>query len=263
MTEVVPFRLPEIAPSEFLSLSISRDTMRVLTETYNDRGKQGLVIGNPGCGKTWAAVEYQKRTPRVVYLRLSRTDRRPIAVLRRLLTALGSERRHYGNSYLLLPIACERINRQLTDNVTRCALIIVDEAQNAGGDAIEVLRDVCDMTGVSMAFLGNREFNDSLEQRGLYQFASRCRHFVELDYDPADIAILCRHYRVAGAREVKEITHLAAVGGWLRRANDLLVTAGKLRTDDKRPITLAEIEAAVAMTRQCIIPVATRTGVRQ
>lgn len=134
------------------------DAFMVTLDTLpKGRGRIGGVVGDPGLGKTIAAVAYVERRaplphtgmPPVVMMRLT-SHATPLVVAQDLLLALR-ERPVRGNHWTLTRIAMEVMDGN------DIKMLIVDEADLLTPDSFALLRTIRDKVGCSIVLVGSQE----------------------------------------------------------------------------------------------------------
>ncbi len=112
-------------------------------------GSMALVTLAAGMGKTMAAREFQKRFPRVAIATMRPTIRTPERAIREVAYAYGIETPGY-----------QEMIRQLKGRFGKDrdhALLIVDEAQFLGDEAVNEIRMLRDNHQVGVVLVGNEE----------------------------------------------------------------------------------------------------------
>lgn len=107
----------------------------------------GLIYGGAGIGKTLACEEYQKQCPNVWIATMSPSTASVAQALEELSGALGMKEIAWGAA---------RIQREIIRMLegTR-GLVIIDEAQHLGIQALDELRSIYDKAKIGFAFIGN------------------------------------------------------------------------------------------------------------
>ncbi|SFC98097.1 Type II secretory pathway, component ExeA (predicted ATPase) [Thiohalospira halophila DSM 15071] len=197
-----PFRLdPE---GEYLYLSENHRRARTFME-YSLFREGGFVVvtGDIGTGKTTLVEHFLAGLPEdVAIARLARTRLEPAELLQTLMSRFGME-----------PFEGSRVAfiDAITDHLEglyrrgRTALLVVDEAQALGRDALEELRLLTEFGGgrgrrLHVLLVGQPELGDLLDGPGMDQFLQRVR--------------LRMHLRpLTGDEMVEYINHRLAVAG--------------------------------------------------
>lgn len=108
-----------------------------------------LIVGPPGVGKTAAADQYAARTPRVMKL----AARPSLASTNALMMALITE--HHPTPALVSARSLAARAQVVRTMLGKGWLLIVDEAQHVGAEALEELRIIHDETKCGLCFIGN------------------------------------------------------------------------------------------------------------
>jgi len=131
-----------------------REAMNLLEDTELGQPGLGVVWGRAGRGKTVCAREYAVRTG-AVYLR-ALEDETPRAMLSRLCFELNGSDPHTTER-------CKRIAVEVLEKRPRS--ILVDEADRMRVGLIEHFRDIHDLTGVPIVFIGEEHLHPALNSR--------------------------------------------------------------------------------------------------
>jgi hypothetical protein len=135
-------------------------------------------------------------------------------------------------------------------------MLVIDEAQHMSDELVEELRQIKDEidrdigdgigVGLGMAFVGNHKSRGRFEfKKGVDHLASRLGPRLDLkEAYSGSIALLARHYNVAGALEVRRLERVARLGGNLRDVRKVLEKAGEWCGDARMPLTVEMIDKA-------------------
>ncbi|MFP4181641.1 ExeA family protein [Thiohalospira sp.] len=197
-----PFRLDP--DTEYLYLSPGHRRARTFMEYALFReGGFVVVTGDVGTGKTTLVEDFLGGLgDEVEIARLARTRMEPLELLQSLASRLGipafeGNRLHY----------IEAITAHLEANYRdgRISLVVVDEAQALGRDALEELRLLTEFGGgrgrrLHVLLVGQPELGDLLDGPGMDQFLQRVRLRMHLTpLEPEEMAAYVAHrLRVAG-----------------------------------------------------------------
>ena len=139
---------------EFVMISTASKVFEALDICHLD-GEIGVIYGNAGLGKTFAAKEYATRNSGVI---LVEADLGYTA--RDLFSELHKKCGGDGNS---------TINRMKDDIISRLKgsgrLIVVDEAEHLPVRAVDLLRRINDKAGTGIVFIGLGRLWDALKQK--------------------------------------------------------------------------------------------------
>ncbi len=129
--------------------------MKVLSDTEKGNPGLGVVYGIAGRGKTWACKRYSIQNNSAVYIRVlqSWTDR---AMLAHICTALGLQEHSTVDK-------CRQEIVKFLDSRNICLLI--DEADRLSHAQVEHLRDLHDLSGVVVVFVGEQQLKHLLEAK--------------------------------------------------------------------------------------------------
>lgn len=202
---------------------------RVL-DACQKNGWLGMIVGEPGVGKTTAIKEYAKchsePLARAFYCRMPKAARSPQAALHCIARAVGADAPPNVSAIELLEIIVDHLAMQDP------GLLIVDEAQNMSVEVLECVRDIYDTVPAGVMFVGNptleARLSDGASRRSgtdLAQLRSRVSARLKLTKVlPEDVKAICASYGVTGARELSRMRDLANAkgGGGLRRVTSIL-----------------------------------------
>ena len=115
------------------------------------RGLMGLFIGRGGLGKTTAAEMYAASTPNVLYVWTSK-----FMTKRQLMEKIADQCgvREF-TSFGMLEKVCEVLK-------SKKSLVIIDESENLSLDVLDTVRQINDVSGAGLLFIGLEHFYESL-----------------------------------------------------------------------------------------------------
>jgi len=187
----------------------------------------GLITGIAGIGKTAAIRAFARGAAGVVHLELSPLTAGKQTGLKALCELVGEKVGEKG------PKLLETTKRRLwalqpTGSNTREALVVIDEAQHAEIELLEVYRYLWDQLEIGFVLVGNQKLEETFEElRHKHpQIRSRIGSYLKLEgIDESDLDLFCRSFNATPeARElVRSLSRLD--GGALRVARNLLVRA--------------------------------------
>lgn len=231
MTEVVTLlREGGKANGEFCQTPTARDIMNVLS-VCQAQGWIGVVVGQPGTGKTTAITAYAGESwSGAKVCRMTRAAAKLQPGLVRLASAIGA--------YVEPHRGAHDIHQELVvvaSNMDR-GLIILDEAQHMDDDLLEAVRDLYDETRVGIVLVGNHEltsrWSDQSNRRRYNNFAQlrgRIGPQIDLSHPSAeDVEEICRHRGIEGARAVEIVKKAAKLPGALQKVRNLFEVASEL-----------------------------------
>ncbi|HZZ89447.1 MAG TPA: AAA family ATPase [Caulobacteraceae bacterium] len=136
-------------PAPTFTQTKTADSVLSVLRAAQTLGDMGLVMGEPGVGKTAAALQYAKTNPRVAMATGAPAIASAAAILRVLLEAMKKtpRGRGYASKFELTTLA-----RQVFEAGW---LIVIDEAQHLQMEALEELRAIHDETGAGIVLIGN------------------------------------------------------------------------------------------------------------
>ena len=204
----------------------------------------GMIVGPPGCGKTYAAIDYLENNPNVYLATLNPTFSAVGPGLARVSAALGltgAVAAGYVTHIRLIDRFLEH------DSADAAPLLIIDECQHAGDALLDELRAIHDEAKIGLLLTGNAEFSKRFSGHGAAAFAQlTSRIGARLELGPpalADIAPICERYGISGKAELAHLLRLAQGIGGLRVVAKLVALAETLNGGDKLP-TLADLKLA-------------------
>lgn len=221
--EILPFdKRPDQPPPSFVMTPTATDIIRLIEYT-RDHGDIGLVIGDPGLGKTTTLLHFADSNRDAAYVMLGAAR----AGLTPALKTVAEEVKAYAerqSSHELFEAICTSLTRYHD----AYKVLLIDEAQAATDITLESLRALVDVTGVALVLVGNRYFPRRLfGKRGLVRFAQlTSRVGMKLDLtapDPGDVKAVLSHWAITDERSFDLIEqHIVLAGGGLRSARKLV-----------------------------------------
>ena len=189
----------------------------------------GLITGIAGIGKTAAVKAFAKGCNHVVHLELSPLTAGKQTGLKALCERVGEKVNEKGPKLLETTMRRLWMLRQ-TEHSGGDALVVIDEAQHADIELLEVYRHLWDQLTIGFVLVGNEQLRDKFEKlrKDHPQIRSRIGSYLELDgIDESDLDMFCRSFNASSdARElVRELSRLD--GGALRVAKNVLARASE------------------------------------
>lgn len=236
----------------FVMTKTARQMMAQLQ--FAHMGKISVMVGESGLGKTETIKRYCAINPPAFHIQLTRAHRTPGPLLSALTRATG--RPIKGRSAAMFHMFDDLVAR-LKD---LRAVVVVDEAQHANDDSLDLLRQIHDATGCGLVLAGNPtvlgRVQSGVRQPEFAQIHSRVSwpQVYSQPY-PEDVEILCDAWGVPkGALERAFLQKVAAQPGALRSVTQTLFMATVDAGLDEEPRTFSHIKAA--WTQQKRQPVA-------
>jgi hypothetical protein len=150
---------------EFVATEIAQEIQTVLSFCrLND--DIGVIVGDPGIGKTMTLKKYADENPNVVLISANPALRSPNSLLDELLYSLG--KKETGK----LAAKQRSLIKYLSDSGM---MIIIDEAQHLTYSSLETIRAIYDATRISLVLAGNPLVLDEMRDKRaeFAQFFSR------------------------------------------------------------------------------------------
>ncbi len=194
-----------------------------------------------GLGKSMAASEFRRARPHVVHVTLSPSSSAPHTLKQEIAQEMG--------------IDCKdgaKIKRVITDALRRDgyhSLLIVDEAQNLGEDAINELRHFRDMAKCGLVLLGNEEGKTPYATRdprhASPQVARRVGHRLSVMRPyPEDIEMVVGAWGLSDPDARALAARIATMPGAFGALAETILTAGMIAAGHDRTVTAADLRAA-------------------
>jgi len=142
--------------------TVLENVAAALSNKMAESGKIGFVTGTPGVGKTWAINEYVRRNiNRTIKITAAEKDSD-----RKIIEKIGLELKlDIHSKYLKEDIITKLKGREL--------VIIVDEGEYLRISSINILRNICDESGVGLILAGTRKLQKQIENVGYEYISSR------------------------------------------------------------------------------------------
>ncbi len=201
-------RLIEVSEApDYIETPTSRDVWDTLMWAQQKPGMVAITLA-AGMGKTTTCSQYVAMVPATFMVTMRRTTATPMGMLREIARVLNITER---STHLLDSAVGERLRR----NNGRKTLLIIDEAQNLGDEAIDQLRWFLDSHKCGLALVGNMDVQTRYgggvtPREGYGQIHRRIsKRLLRLKPKPQDIATLIDAWGVEdeGARKL-----LSAIG---------------------------------------------------
>ncbi|MBE3604106.1 AAA family ATPase [bacterium] len=207
-------------------------------------GRMALVIGAPGVGKTVTARHYQATNPNVWVATMAPDCRAPAVALQEIAEAVGVEQQ--------AGRAARAMREALRRHLTRTAgVVIVDEAQHLGFQALEEIRALHDSAQIGIAMLGSHTLSGWASKgqpiEATAQLVSRLGMRARLmQIGDDDVALMLDAWHVRGDAERRFLADVAMRPGALRNVERTLEMAA-LSGSANGKINLGALKAARRM----------------
>ncbi|MPW30484.1 AAA family ATPase [Agarivorans sp. B2Z047] len=202
-----------------------------------------VVFGISGVGKTFAAREYARLNNNCWMITASPSASSLSECLYEIALELGMSDAPRRKGPL-----CRALARRLTDTG---GLLIVDEADHLGYDALEELRILQEKTNIGLTLIGNdRVYSQLTGGRRSEEFArlfSRLAKKTGLHKTKQnDVIAIAKSWGIEGKKERQFMQKVAERPGALRLLNMTLRIAAITAYGQEKPITLDHLRAALA-----------------
>lgn len=206
-------------------------------------GRITVIATGPGTGKTISFKEYAARAQPCWIATMKPSNFAPRSMVEEVHKAFGIEPR-FQTTASASRVVIERVKG-------RRGLLIIDEANHLGVEAIEEIRSWHDETGVGICLAGNEELLARIEtgrQRDrLARLNSRiaARHVQRLPLRE-DVQVFCDAWGIdePGMRKYLEKIALTPDAGGLRECKQLIEGGSMIAASEERGLTLADLRDA-------------------
>lgn len=204
-------------------------------------GDMGLVYGAAGVGKTETAEDYKKRTPSVWIATMSPDCRSAATALEEISDAVGVE--HVSGAARMR----RAVERRVKDTQ---GLLIIDDAQALGIEALDSIRSIHDRTGIGVVLCGNEQVFARMTggNRAAYldRLYSRIGKRVQLRRPTKrDVEMLIDAWGVKGDTARGLLRKIGSGGGALRRINKVMRVASLFAAGTSKALGEEHIREAV------------------
>lgn len=238
MSEVISLHKDNAPANPGFCLTPTAQSITNLLTFCQRHGQIGVVVGDPGTGKTTAVRAFQEAQAGVVYCRMTKAAAKLQPGLVRLAHAVGAYASPNGGANELYQDIIRAM--EMRSNL----LLILDEAQHMDDELLETIRDLYDESSnplmlrqVGLVLVGNYGLTDrwtdrSAKRRKFSNFKQlRGRVGPMLDFGAPtadDVTALCAHHGIAGRQAYALVTKVAADSGGLHNVANLLRVASQL-----------------------------------
>jgi hypothetical protein len=257
MSEVVTLHKGEPPANRGFCLTpTARDITSLLT-FCKQYGQIGVVVGDPGTGKTTAVRAFQEAQDGVVYCRMTKASSKLQPGLVRLASAFDVQASQNGGAHELYQSVSYAM-QQRSD-----LMLVIDEAQYMDDELLETIRDFYDEHNdarshnrLGLALVGNYGLTDrwadrSPRRRNVSNFKQlRGRLGPVLDFakpSAEDIASLCEHHGIVGKQSCALVAKASNAPGGLHNAANLVRVAKQL-SEQADTISYRSLEEAAIVT---------------
>lgn len=213
-----------------------------LLDYSRENGEIGVVVGNPGVGKTMTFAHYAQHDSLAHLCTFTGGTSSLSGAMGVVCKALGSWPAHRtAETYEIL---CNAVYWE----VKQKGILIFDETQELPTQSIDQFRHLHDETGVAMVFCGNDKFQNRYnnpKSAAFSQFTSRVGMRLELwETTAGDIAAICEHHNVTDDKARSYLGEVAKSAGGLRTVTKLIRWAMKIAGDEPSGVTIKHLKFA-------------------
>lgn len=238
--------LHKYPPQGYCPTPTAQDIHNLLTLCRKYR-IMGVVVGEPGTGKSTAAEAFATVEKGIVLCRVTKaaSDIQPLLV--RLCKAMGenvSPNQSKADLY-------ETALWGLTQPFSAKNLLLFDEAQHLSDDALECVRDLFDESQVGVVLVGNKGLKrwetsqKSKKANSFAQLRGRIGQFMDLKAPlDEDLATICEYHKLQGCLPI--IRKVARKEGQLHLVAKLIQVACDL-VEEGQPITPNVLKGAATI----------------
>lgn len=229
------------APGYF-ETTTSRRLMSLLIWAH--RGRMTLAATGPGTGKTMTIAEYQASASNVWIATMEEATNTLPAMIRVVLRALGVQGRG---------VSKDQLSQLVKDStVGRRGLLVIDEANHLGTEALEQIRAWHDVPGgPGVCLLGNEELLMRIEGGARRDAFGRLNSRIaqrHLQHTPLaeDVEAFCDAWNVSdvGMRDYLKRIALTPASGGLRECMQIVEQAAMLASEDSQALGLGHLRDA-------------------
>ena len=231
MSEVINLHPAPAAGKSELARTPSFQAIEAMLGAVQRFGMLGLILGQPGVGKSTAIGAYAQEHRHVTVVRLTKAGARVRATLIHLLKEMGRYIPTQSSDGELL----EDVVNQLSWPNSRGDLLIVDEAQHADDDTLETFRDIFDTAPCGLVLVGHTDLRERLKRARFAQIWGRVGATYYLDGGPPadDVQALAAHFGIEGQQARKLLAGAARKFGGLHHVASMVAIARKDSDDGK------------------------------
>lgn len=227
------------AAPEWVDTPTSRRILTALSWAQAE-GDIAVIYGAAGAGKTKSIEQYRRTAPAVWVATMTPSSAGVAGALAELAEALGLEAS--GSPRTLFKALCKRLSETN-------GLVIIDEAQHLGVQALDQIRAIHDATGIGIALVGNEAVYARMTggNRAAYldRLYSRIGNRVRIS--PAtqgDLQAVAAGWGLPYAPLKDLLTDIASRGGAIRAVTKVLRRAAAMAASTGEPIGAPHITTA-------------------
>jgi len=241
MSEVVELNDGSPRPSRTFCMTPTARQIFAHCDEMRQTQRIGLIIGNPGVGKTTVLREYARTHPGVVMASLTTAFATQRTIVDKLLDAFQIQ--PWATAFLG---KYQELCSKLWDGGGPY-MLIVDEAQEAEKPALNVLRGLYDDEGLVIVLAGNEEFRNRRYDATLSKYAalgSRLGQKLDLPGSTSnDVKVFCHSRNVTDVSCVAYLTECSKKFGGLRGV-EMIIERARILADGER-LTVQLLKEAV------------------
>lgn len=202
-----------------------------------------LIAGSSGMGKTTTIDRYVKTYPNVWKVKVCPSN----ASMRAMLLEISSVLDLHGNGWQNRSLARD-INQSLKGTN---GLLVIDEAQLLGVQAIEEIRSIFDESKVGLVFAGNHKvysiFSKGIKNSDFSQISSRVGRKLAIHFPTTeDVDAILDAWEVTGTKEREYAQEIATRPGAIRTLVNILEDATAVAQGMDKPLDLRMMRMAWA-----------------
>lgn len=167
----------------FIETEVAKRILVIVAKTIEVGSSISVIVGDAGRGKSMALQAAAAIHPGSILVRISRGTRSPASLAKHIAQLLGVR----GCSQASL-LRCETKIIEKLKGGRRCLLI--DEAHQMRSDALEFLRDLVDLAGVSLILCGTWRVGEAIADSDIYSSQMSSRVLIRWD--------ICEHLAAHG-----------------------------------------------------------------
>jgi len=196
-----------------------------------------LVAGVPGVGKTTAMKHYRDANANVWLSTMSPDTKTPVPMLMEIGISLGLRS---------LAGGAAKMRRDISERIRDTGgLLILDEAQHLGAEALETARRIFDSTGVGLVYAGDDKLWEKVS--AFPQLSSRIgKRVTIMSTSSADITALTSALGIEGGEERKFLGQIARTHSGLRSIAKTQRLGQMYAEGEEKPLSIEHLRTAWA-----------------